>query len=105
MSVRSARSAVKSAKMHKKWMKMRSSFVHKEEILKTTCKKGEMLSIPLSKNLHKKITKRWKKQIGYGTNYSGVTKKKLLVACDKVYGDMPKLKTIAKRWIEANYGK
>ena len=45
------------------------------------------------------------KQIGYGTNYSGVTKKKLLVACDKVYGDMPKLKTIAKRWIEANYGK
>ena len=49
--------------------------------------------------------KRWKKQIGYGTNYSGVTKKKLLVACDKVYGDMPKLKTIAKRWIEANYGK
>ena len=73
--------------------------------MKTTCKKGEMLSIPLSKNLHKKITKRWKKQIGYGTNYSGVTKKKLLVACDKVYGDMPKLKTIAKRWIEANYGK
>lgn len=73
--------------------------------MKTTCKKGEMLSIPLSKNLHKKITKRWKKQIGYGTNYSSVTKKKLLVACDKVYGDMPKLKTIAKRWIEANYGK
>lgn len=73
--------------------------------MKTTCKKGEMLSIPLSKNLHKKITKRWKKQIGYGTNYSSVTKKKLLVACDKVYGDMPKLKTIAKRWIEANYWK
>lgn len=73
--------------------------------MKTTCKRGEMLSIPLSKNLHKKITKRWKKQIGYGTNYSSVTKKKLLVACDKVYEDMPKLKTIAKRWIEANYGK
>ena len=43
-------------------------------IMKTTCKKGEMLSIPLSKNLHKKITKRWKKQIGYGTNYSSVIK-------------------------------
>ena len=43
MSVISARRSVKSAKMHKKWMKMRSSFVHKEEILKTTCKKGVFL--------------------------------------------------------------
>ena len=46
-----------------------------KRLLRTmTCKKGEMLSIPLSKNLHKKITKRWKKQIGYGTNYSSVIK-------------------------------
>ena len=69
------------------------------------CQRGEVVSGRVWISLHKKITKRWKKQIGYGTNYSSVTKKKLLVACDKVYEDMPKLKTIAKRWIEANYGK
>ena len=55
MSVRSARSAVKSAKMHKKWMKMRSSFVHKEEILKTTCKKGVFFSMLLPGKMNERI--------------------------------------------------
>lgn len=73
--------------------------------LKTKMRQGEMLAVPLSKDLHKKITKRWRRTIGYGKKYNKISKGELLNACDKVYYDMPKLNEVAKNWINSVYGK
>lgn len=73
--------------------------------LKTKMRQGEMLAVPLSKDLHKKITKRWRRRIGYGKKYNKISKGELLNACDKVYYDMPKLNEVAKNWINSVYGK
>ncbi len=56
-------------------------------------------SIPISANLHKEITKRWRRAIPYRNHMKApekISKKILLEHCEEIYGDMPELKIIAK---------
>jgi hypothetical protein len=44
--------------------------------------KGKMLSLPLDKKLHRKITRRWRKEIEYKPwTYDKITKKEMLAHC------------------------
>lgn len=65
----------------------------------------DYLSIPLTKDLHKKITKRWRDQFSYGTNYRKITKNQMRNAIKKVYKDMPQLLDEALEWFEKNWKK
>lgn len=55
-------------------------------------------SVPISKELHRKITNRWRKVQPYERGkkkYKNLTKKKLLQDARIVYHDMPELRKIA----------
>ena len=65
----------------------------------------DYLSIPLSKELHQKITNRWRKYFPYGTDYNIITKDKMKKAINEVYKDMPQLKKEALKWFEKNWKK
>ena len=73
---------------------------------KLNLKPGDYPSVPLSKELHRKITNRWKKVEPYqkGKNkYKKLTKKRLLQDARSVYHDMPELKKIATKTINKYY--
>lgn len=63
----------------------------------------DMLSIPLTKKLHRKITNRWRKIVPYGTSLKKFSKKEMLSYCRAVYHDMPKLKDIATSYVNKNW--
>ena len=52
-------------------------------------------SVPLTPELHRKITKRWRKVVPYGINYRKITKDQLIRYCRIVYNDMPELRKVA----------
>ena len=65
----------------------------------------DFLSIPLTKDLHKTITKRWRQYFPYGTNYNKITKSQMRKAIKYVYRDMPQLLEKALEWFEKNWKK
>ena len=65
----------------------------------------DYLSIPLTKDLHKTITKRWRDYFPYGTNYKKITKTEMRKAIKEVYKDMPQLLKEALEWFEKNWKK
>ena len=70
------------------------------------CKNADaFLSIPLDKDLHKIITKRWRQAIPYGTKYKNITYTQMKNAINYVYSDMPELKKTALKWFQQNWKK
>ena len=63
------------------------------------------MSIPLEKELHKTITKRWRKEFKYGYKYSTITYSQMEKAIKNVYFDMPALKKVALDWFKKNWMK
>ena len=63
-------------------------------------KQSDFLSIPISKGLHKTITKRWRNVCKYGSNYRKISKKQMKQYIRAVYYDMPKLKKQALKWVD-----
>ena len=61
--------------------------------------KSNMLSVPLEKTLHKKITKRWRKVVPYRTSGKNITKKEMISYCRQVYHDMPALKKATTSYV------
>jgi RHS repeat-associated protein len=61
---------------------------------------SKMMAVPISKKLHKTITKRWRKEFKYGYDYSKITKKQMKKAIKNVYKDMPALKKYALKYLE-----
>lgn len=61
---------------------------------------GSMMSVPLEKSLHQKITKRWRKEIPYGTDYTKISKARMIKAVNNVYRDMPALKAYALKYLD-----
>ena len=61
---------------------------------------GSMMSVPLEKSLHQKITKRWRKEIPYGTDYTKISKTRMRIAINRVYYDMPALKAYALKYLD-----
>ena len=72
---------------------------------KLSLKASDYPSVPLSKELHRKITNRWKKVEPYqGKNkYKKLTKKQLLRDARIVYHDMPELRKVATKTIDKYY--
>lgn len=68
-------------------------------------KTDDFLSVPLSKELHRTITNRWRNCFPYGTNYSKITKTQMRNAIKKVYKDMPQLLNETLKWFEKNWKK
>ncbi|MBR5460710.1 MAG: hypothetical protein IKV53_07540 [Clostridia bacterium] len=65
----------------------------------------DYISVALDKQLHKEITKRWRKNFKYGTKYSNITKSQMRNAIKDVYKDMPELMDIALDWFEKCWKK
>ena len=61
---------------------------------------GKMMSIPLSHELHKTITQRWRSYFPYGYNYNTITKERMRNAIKYVYRDMPELKEVALDYLD-----
>ncbi len=73
---------------------------------KLDLKPGDYPSVPISKELHRKITNRWRKVQPYERGkkkYKNLTKKKLLQDARIVYHDMPELRKIATEIINKYY--
>ena len=68
-------------------------------------KVDDYLSIPLDKNFHKIITKRWRDIFPYGMKYKKITKSQMKNAIKKVYKDMPQLLNETLKWFEKNWRK
>ncbi len=60
---------------------------------------GKMLAVPMSKSLHKVITKRWREKFKYGYKYNTITKAQMKSAINYVYRDMPALRAYAIDYI------
>ena len=67
------------------------------------CSADDFLSIPINKDLHKIITKRWRNVCGYGKGYDNITKKQMKQFINAVYYDMPQLKKYALKWLDKNW--
>lgn len=65
----------------------------------------KMMSVPISKSLHKTITKRWRKEIPYRYNYSSLSKDRMIKAINNVYYDMPALKKYALKYLNEVWKK
>lgn len=61
---------------------------------------GQMMSVPLEKSLHQKITQRWRVAIKYRKNYKNLTKAEMRKAINYVYRDMPALKAYALKYLD-----
>lgn len=61
----------------------------------------DILSIPLSKELHKLYTSRWRNAIGYGW-WNKPSKNRLIQAISEVYYDNPQLLSHIRRWLRRN---
>ena len=78
------------------------------------CKVDNYLSIPLSKELHRTITNRWRnlhktnryfKYFKYGSNYTKITYTMMEKAIKEVYKDMPQLLYETLTWFRKNWRK
>lgn len=78
------------------------------------CNPNDFLSIPLTKELHKIITKRWRdlykkdkyfKYFKYGSNYKKITFTMMEKAIKEVYKDMPQLLDETLDWFRKNWRK
>ncbi len=65
--------------------------------------KDSFLSVPLTKELHKTITKRWRNVCKYGTDYKNIGKKQMKAYVRAVYYDMPKLRDQALKWLDQHW--
>ena len=78
------------------------------------CRIGDYLTVPLTKEFHKTITKRWRdlyktdeyfKFFKYRSNYKKITREMMEKAIKEVYKDMPELMNEALIWFRANWRK
>ena len=76
-----------------------------KKLFKKICSTDDFLSIPLTKDLHKIITKRWREYFPYGMNYSKITKSQMRKAIKYVYRDMPQLLEETLKWFEKAWKK
>ena len=76
-----------------------------KKLFKTVKSTDDYLSIPLAKDLHKTITKRWRSIFPYGMNYLKISKTQMRNAIKKVYKDMPQLLNETLKWFEKNWKK
>lgn len=60
-------------------------------------------SIPMSKELHREITKRWRKVFPAGTRATDLNRRIMINACKKVYRGMPELQKLAVKIVK-RYG-
>ena len=58
-------------------------------------KKKDYPSVSPTPELHRKITKRWRRVVPYKKNYEKLTKEQLTRYCRIVYNDMPELRKVA----------
>ena len=76
-----------------------------KKLFKKVKSTDDYLSIPLTKDLHKIITKRWRDYFPYGKNYNNLSKTKMRKAIKKIYNDMPQLLDETLEWFEKNWKK
>ena len=94
----------KTIKKRKK-LKIEIHHIIEKRFGKLKLKGNDYPAIPISKDLHRVITNRWRKEIPYGTDYKKLNKKTLIKAANQVYKDMPELRKVAIKIIEKYYSK
>ena len=98
------KSLCKTIKKRKK-LKIEMHHIIEKRFGKLKLKGNDYPAIPISKDLHRVITNRWRKEIPYGTDYKKLNKKTLIKAANQVYKDMPELRKVAIKIIEKYYSK
>ncbi len=98
------KSLCKTIKKRKK-LKIEMHHIIEKRFGKLKLKGNDYPAIPISKDLHRVITNRWRKEIPYGTDYKKINKKTLIKAANQVYKDMPELRKVAIKIIEKYYSK
>ena len=98
------KSLCKTIKKRKK-LKIEIHHIIEKRFGKLKLKGNDYPVIPISKDLHRVITNRWRKEIPYGTDYKKLNKKTLIKAANQVYKDMPELRKVAIKIIEKYYSK
>ena len=98
------KSLCKTIKKRKK-LKIEIHHIIEKRFGKLKLKGNDYPAIPISKDLHRVITNRWRKEIPYGTDYKKLNKKTLIKAANQVYKDMPELRKVAIKIIEKYYSK
>ena len=93
------KSLCKTIKKRKK-LKIEMHHIIEKRFGKLKLKGNDYPAIPISKDLHRVITNRWRKEIPYGTDYKKLNKKTLIKAANQVYKDMPELRKVAIKIIE-----
>ena len=88
------KSLCKTIKKRKK-LKIEIHHIIEKRFGKLKLKGNDYPAIPISKDLHRVITNRWRKEIPYGTDYKKLNKKTLIKAANQVYKDMPELRKVA----------
>ena len=76
-----------------------------KDLFKKCASTDMFMSVPLTKELHKTITQRWRQEFKYGYKYKNITYTQMKKAIENVYRDMPELKKIALNWFEKNWKK
>lgn len=66
-----------------------------ESLSKYGIKANDILSIPLTSELHQKFTNAWRKALPYGKSY---TAKQIVKAMNSVYEDYPQILNQLKNW-------
>ena len=84
--------------IEKRFLKSGKMYIDKRK--KKLLKQSKMMSVPLEKNLHRKITNEWRKAFEYGNSYKDLTKGEMKKIIKKVYKDMPALKRYALKYLE-----
>ena len=81
------------------------------------CKPDDFLSVPLTKELHQKITNKWRNIMneprfknrkkfgifGYGGGYAGITYDMMEEVIEEVYKDMPEFLDITLEWFKKHW--
>ena len=98
------KSLCKTIKKRKK-LKIEMHHIIEKRFGKLKLKGNDYPAIPISKDLHRVITNRWRKERPYGTDYKKLNKKTLIKAANQVYKDMPELRKVAIKIIEKYYSK
>ena len=98
------KSLCKTIKKRKK-LKIEIHHIIEKRFGKLKLKGNDYPAIPISKDLHRVITNRWRKEIPYGTDYKKLNKKTLIKAANQVYKDTPELRKVAIKIIEKYYSK
>lgn len=84
--------------IEKRFLKSGKMYIDKEK--GKVLKQSKMMAVPLEKNLHKKITNKWRDAFKYGIDYEKLTKEKMKEIIKDVYEDMPALKKYALKYLE-----